>query len=145
MNLRRGQRREEPEINLTPLIDVVFLLLLFFMITTTFVDEAGLEITLPEAESGSQDQRSELLEIAIDGDGSYYVDGDLLINREAATLVRALEEALAEGEREITGIVVRADAEAPHRAVVRALDGAGRAGVEHVSIATIEPKKREGE
>ncbi len=134
MNLRRGQRRDEPELNLAPLIDVVFLLLIFFMVTTTFVDQVGLDITLPEAEQETEESPPQLLEIGISADGEYFIDGDPLVNREIETLVRALEETLQEGE--IAGIVIRADADAPHRAVVRALDGAGRAGIERVSIAT---------
>jgi len=134
LNLRRGQRRDEPELNLAPLIDVVFLLLIFFMVTTTFVDQVGLDITLPEAEQETEESPPQLLEIGISADGEYFIDGDPLVNREIETLVRALEETLQEGE--IAGIVIRADADAPHRAVVRALDGAGRAGIERVSIAT---------
>ncbi|ABM62022.1 ExbD/TolR family protein [Halorhodospira halophila] len=134
MNLRRRQRRDEPELNLTPLIDVVFLLLIFFMVTTTFVDQVGLDITLPEAEQETEEAQPQLLEIGISAEGEYFVDGNPLVNREMNTLVRALEEALEAGE--VAGIVVRADADAPHRAVVRALDGAGRVGIDRVSIAT---------
>ncbi len=135
MNLRRGRRSEEPELNLTPLIDVVFLLLIFFMVTTTFMDEAGLEITLPEAEQDPEDAAPERLEIGITAEGEFFVAGDPLVNRELDTLVQALEDALA-GE-DFAGIVIRADADAPHRAVVRALDGAGRVGIDRVSIATL--------
>lgn len=139
LNLRGGRRREEPEINLTPLIDVVFLLLIFFMVTTTFVRQAGLEITLPEADAERSEPPPETLELAVDAEGEYYVGDQALVNRQRATLIRALEEALA--EREITGIVVRADADAPHRAVVRALDAAGQVGIERVSIAALPPEE----
>ncbi|MCG5528083.1 MULTISPECIES: biopolymer transporter ExbD [Halorhodospira] len=134
MNLRRRQRRDEPDLNLTPLIDVVFLLLIFFMVTTTFVDQVGLDITLPEAEQETEEAQPRLLEIGISAEGEYFVDGSPLVNREIDTLVRALEEAREAGD--VAGIVVRADADAPHRAVVRALDGAGRVGIDRVSIAT---------
>jgi len=134
LNLRRRQRRDEPDLNLTPLIDVVFLLLIFFMVTTTFVDQVGLDITLPEAEQETEEAQPRLLEIGISAEGEYFVDGSPLVNREIDTLVRALEEAREAGD--VAGIVVRADADAPHRAVVRALDGAGRVGIDRVSIAT---------
>ncbi len=139
MNLRRGQRREEPEVNLTPLIDVVFLLLIFFMVTTTFLDEAGLEIILPEAATEAPEQAPERLEIGVSAEGELFVDGDPLVNRELDTLVRALEEAGAPDG--FSGIVVRADADAPHGAVVRALDGAGQVGAEDVSIATLRAEE----
>jgi biopolymer transport protein ExbD len=138
VNLRRGGRKEEPEINLTPLIDVVFLLLIFFMVTTTFVHETGLEITLPEADTEQAESPAELLEISIDEAGEYYVAGEALLNRELETLVEAVREALE--DKEVSGVVIRADAEAPHKAVVRAMDGVGRLGISRVSIATIEPQ-----
>ncbi len=137
MRLRRGQRREDPEINITPLIDVVFLLLIFFMVTTTFREQAGLEITLPEAESKPPEAAGEQLEIGVSAEGELFVGGEPVVNRKLDTLVRALEEAGA--PEAVEGIVVRADAEAPHQAVVRALDGAGRVGAEQVSVAALPP------
>ncbi len=135
MNLRGGRRREEPEINLTPLIDVVFLLLIFFMVTTTFVRDAGLEITLPEAEADPVPDETGTLELAVDSAGEYYLGGTALINRERATLIQALEEALAAGE--VAGLVIRADAGTPHGAVVRAMDAAGQVGIERIAIAAL--------
>ncbi|MBK1734615.1 biopolymer transporter ExbD [Halorhodospira abdelmalekii] len=135
MNLRGRRRREEPEINLTPLIDVVFLLLIFFMVTTTFVHDAGLEITLPQAQSERPERAPQLLEVRISAEGEYAVAGEALINRRIETLVRAMRTAMA--EEEFVGVVIQADADAPHRAVVQALDGAGRLGIERVSIATV--------
>ncbi|MBK1727009.1 ExbD/TolR family protein [Halorhodospira neutriphila] len=136
MNLRRGRHREEPELNLAPLIDVVFLLLIFFMVTTTFVREAGLDITLPES-SAARSAAPEAVEVSVGADGTYYVGEQALINRRPETLAKALREALEAGGGEQQRVVVRAAAQAPHQAVVRALDGVGRAGVERVSIATL--------
>lgn len=140
MNLRRGKRTDEPEINLTPLIDIVFLLLIFFMVTTTFIHEAGLDITLPQAETESREPPPGVLEISIDEGGEYYIAGEALVNRELSTFMRAVRQILEE-EEEIAGVVIRADAEAPHRAVVRAMDGLGKLGIDRVSIATIEPQE----
>ncbi len=135
MNLRRGRHREEPELNLAPLIDVVFLLLIFFMVTTTFVREAELDIALPESSAARETAAPEAVEVSVGADGTYYVGEQALINRRPETLAKALREALEAdgGER----VVVRAAAQAPHEAVVGALDGVGRAGVERVSIATL--------
>ena len=135
MNLRGGRRRDDPEINLTPLIDVVFLLLIFFMVTTTFVREAGVEITLPEADAKAVQDETDTLELAVDSAGEYYLGGKALINRERATLIRALEEAM-EGV-EVTGLIIRADAGTPHGAVVRAMDAAGQVGIERIAIAAL--------
>ncbi|BAU58057.1 biopolymer transport protein ExbD/TolR [Halorhodospira halochloris] len=139
MNLRRRSRNDEPDINLTPLIDVVFLLLIFFMVTTTFVHQTGLDITLPEADTERTDTPPDLLEISIDEGGEYYVAGEALVNRELDTLMRAIREALE--DQEVSGVVIRADADAPHRALVRAMDGVGQLGISRVSIATIEPEQ----
>jgi len=134
----RNRRNEDPEINLTPLIDVVFLLLIFFMVTTTFMRESSLEITLPQASPEAAEQQPEVLDLVVNADGEYALDGRTLVNRQAGTLRRALEEAIAEGDRPL---VIRADANAPHQAVVTALDVAGQMGIERVSIGTM----REGD
>ncbi len=129
----RGQRNSDPEINLTPLIDVVFLLLIFFMVTTTFIRESGLDITLPQASPEAAERQPEALDLVISVEGNYAVDGHTLVNRQPGTLRRALQEAMAEGERPL---VIRADADAPHKAVVTALDVAGQLGIARVAIGT---------
>lgn len=134
----RVRRDGDPEINLTPLIDVVFLLLIFFMVTTTFMRESSLELTLPEASPEAAERQPDVLELVISADGDYAVGGRTLANRQPGTLRRALEEAIAEGDRPL---VIRADATAPHQAVVTALDVAGRVGIERVAIGTVpEPQ-----
>lgn len=133
MNLR-PRRREEPEINLTPLIDVVFLLLIFFMVSTTFLRESNLEVSLPEASGEPEAAAEQPLELTINRQGSFFLDGKALVNAQMDTVRRALEQATA-GRAE-AGLVVRADARTPHQAVVTALDAAGRAGIEKVAIAT---------
>ncbi|RFA33781.1 biopolymer transporter ExbD [Alkalilimnicola ehrlichii] len=133
MNLRPKQQ-EEPEINLTPLIDVVFLMLIFFMVTTTFIREGDLELNLPEASLEPSETLAEPLELVINAQGDYFLDGQALVNRQARTVRLAIEQALSTAER---GLVVRADAATPHQAVVTALDAAGQAGVQQISIATV--------
>lgn len=138
MNLR-PQRREDPEISLTALIDVVFTILIFFVITTTFVPESGLKITLPEASAIPSAERPDNLELAIDAEGNYFLGGRALVNRQPETVKRALEEAVAGGDRR--PLVIRADGKASHQAVVVALDAAGQVGIKQISIATVPPEQ----
>jgi biopolymer transport protein ExbD len=133
----RSRRREDPEIGLTPLIDVVFLLLIFFMVSTTFSREAELRIELPEAAAAPAERPESSLEIAIDSQGAYYVNGQALVNTRIDTLKRAIEQ-VAGGSTELP-LVISADAKAPHQAVVTAMDAAGQAGFVHLSISTKQP------
>lgn len=130
----RRQRREEPAINLTPLIDVVFLLLIFFMVTTTFTRDTRLIVNLPEAEGAPAQDEPEQIEVVIDQNGSYAVGGRALINAEIDTLINALHE-VSEGRLD-TPLVLLADAEATHQNVITAMDGIGQAGFSQFSIAT---------
>jgi len=133
LNLRKF-RRDELSVNLTPLIDVVFLLLIFFMVTTTFRDESEIEINLPQASNEPMEQVNNPLEILIDRDGRYYVDRNLVINTQLDTLKRALRKAM--GERKDPPVIVSADANTPHQAVITAMDAARQVGLIHLSIAT---------
>lgn len=132
------RRREDPEISLTPLIDVVFLLLIFFMVSTTFTRETEITIDLPEAEAQAPDEDREVVEVIIDLEGRYFVGGQMLVNRRVETLRRALAEDLTEPERVI--VVISADGQAPHQAVVTAMDAARQLGVVHLSLATRDPE-----
>ncbi len=122
------------DVNLTPLIDVVFLLLIFFMVTTTFERHAELKIDLPEASTAPEAGEPKHLELVIDAQGRYYLDGKELVNTQAETVYQALQEAI-EGKTE-TPLIIRADAMTPHQAVVTAMDAAGRLGLTRMSIAT---------
>ncbi len=134
MNLRQF-RREEPSVNLTPLIDVVFLLLIFFMVTTTFREESEIEINLPQASNAPMDPLPQAVEITIDRDGRFFVNQQALINTQVDTLKRALRKVIGE-EGEKPPVIVSADAEAPHQAVVKAMDAARQVGLTRLSIAT---------
>lgn len=133
MNLRKF-RREEISVDLTPLIDVVFLLLIFFMVTTTFRDESEIKVDLPQASNQPMERVGNPLEIVIDRDGRYYVDKNLVINTQLDTLKRALRT--AKGERENPAVIISADANAPHQSVVTAMDAARQVGLVRMSIAT---------
>ncbi|MFW6092779.1 MAG: ExbD/TolR family protein [Pseudomonadota bacterium] len=138
MNFRR-RRREEPGVDLTPLIDVVFLLLIFFMVSTTFIRETQLKIDLPEASGELQEVENEVLEITIDRRGDYAVNERLLADDDMDTLLRALREFM-EGRDPSTRVIITADATAEHQSVVRAMDAAGRLGLSRISITTRQPE-----
>ncbi len=132
------QRKEEEEVgvNLTPLIDVVFILLLFFMVTTTFNRHSELRIDLPEASSESQPEQQKQLEIAIDASGTYFVNGQRMVNTKAETLLLALRKAIG-NDKEVP-VSIRADAKTPHQSVITAMDAASKLGLTKMSIATTE-------
>ncbi len=135
MNLR-SHPKEQPEVNLTSLIDVVLLLLIFFMVTTSFVRETEIRLKLPEAETAPPMSFDEAVEITITADGDYLIDGRQTINRRPITLRRALAEVA--GDRRDQTVVIRADARASHQSVVTAMDVAGRLGFMRINIATME-------
>ena len=126
--------RQEVEVNLTPLIDVVFLLLIFFMVSTTFTKETHLSIDLPEASSQSSRAADLQIEISITREGGFAINGVALINREQNTLRAAIEK-VSEGDTAIP-LVITADSATPHQSVVTAMDVAGQLGFSHLSITT---------
>ena len=130
--------REGLTINITPLIDVVFLLLIFFMVTTTFSRETRLMVNLPEADAELTNADVTSIEIIVARDGTYSINGKALINNRIETLIRGLELESA-GDRGLP-IVLIADAEATHQSVVTAMDGIGRTGFTRLSIATQRPE-----
>jgi biopolymer transport protein ExbD len=135
----RQVRRELPALNLTPLIDIVFLLLIFFMVTTSFSRETRLLVSLPEA-SGSAENAAESIEVLVDREGGYAINGRRLVNAEVDSLVRGLE--LESGGDVSLLVVLVADAEVQHQSVVSAMEAIGRAGFASLSIATREPIER---
>lgn len=131
----RAARPEDPEINLASLIDVVFLLLIFFMVSTTFERPAVLKVDLPEAEHVSSPQDQPVtFELVIDRNGQFYLNDRQLMDARPATLRAAFTEAAGE-DRDIP-VILRADAETPHRFVVTAMDVTAQLGFSRLSIAT---------
>jgi biopolymer transport protein ExbD len=133
----RRQRTEDEGINLTPLIDVVFLLLIFFMVSTTFTKRTQLTVDLPEAVGEQNSEPPRQIEILIAADGSYAVNDQVLVNNKAETLKTAISK-VSEGDNKIP-LVITADAKTPHEAVVQAMDAAGQLGFAHLSITTRQP------
>lgn len=134
MNFRRHARREDPEINFIPLIDLLLVILIFLMVTTTFSRLSQLRVELPESGAAAPAQRQAEITVTIDADGQHAVDGELLGVVDPARLAARLRKA-AQSEGEHT-LVVRADANASHRQVMQVLEAARLAGVERVSFAT---------
>ena len=135
MNLK-PDRSDDIELNLTPLIDVVFLLLIFFMVSTTFEKQAKLKLQLPSAsvEAIVQDQKTVI--IGIDAKGHYFVNDRQLVNTSLETLKIALKK-VTNGQKDMP-VTLRADANTPHQAVVTAMDAASQLGLVKLSIATLQ-------
>lgn len=133
MNFRPTQD-QDVDINLTPLIDVVFLLLIFFMVSTTFVKESEIDLTLPQASEELREEPVDRIDVAIDRDGGVFVNGQSLVNTQVATLVKALGEARTEDGDPV--VIISADAEASHQSVVDVMDAARQAGLFRITFPT---------
>ena len=138
MKFRRRKPREIIDINLVSLIDVVFILLLFFVVTTTFTRETQLRVELPQAVTGSPETDSELkhLDIAISADGVYSLNNRLLPKNDLPTLIDALQTESA-GDTTLP-LSISADGKTPHQAVITAMDAAGKLGFSHLRMTTVE-------
>jgi len=139
MNLRAGRTREEPEINFIPLIDVLLVILIFLMVTTTYQRVAELQITLPEANADPMQQRPKEINVGVDTQGRYVIDKKLL----QFTTVSALAEALkaAAGDAKEPVVIISADANATHQSVIHVMEAAREAGLIHITFATQTPPK----
>jgi biopolymer transport protein ExbD len=134
MNLS-PRRREDPELNLTSLIDVVLLLVIFFMVSTTFVEEGRLRVDLPTASNEPVRALQDPIVITVTAQGSYRVNDRALVNNARETLAAAMKK-VADGRSGVP-VTVRADARASHQSVVTAMDVAARLGFTQVNIATV--------
>jgi biopolymer transport protein ExbD len=130
----KRQLSDDVGVNLTPLIDVVFLLLIFFMVSTTFTRESHLQIELPEASGEPAEALAEQIDVVISAGGDISVNGRPLVNNDEETLRRAVEE-VSGGSSELP-FIITADAKTPHEFVVRAMDVAGKLGFVKLSITT---------
>ena len=138
MKFQRGRAYDEPEINLIPLIDVLLVIIIFLMLTTTYARFSGLEINLPTADAETKTERPNEIDIAVTATGQILVNKTPL----AAADIRSISEALrrAAGDRADPLIVINADAKATHQSVVDVMQAAQTAGYPHISFATQSPR-----
>ncbi len=136
MNLHRNLPSDQDDnlIDLAPLIDVVFILLIFFMVSTTFMRESELEVTLPEASGKASETKPSTITITVDELGRYAIDGKVLINNQTDTLKRALQREMQKYEK--PSLLIQADGAAQHSAVVTVMDVAQQLGLYRMGIAT---------
>lgn len=135
-----SRKPDDIDINVTSLIDVVLLLLIFFMVSTRFVEHSQLKLTLPVASPAASAREAAVIEVSIDRQQQYYVDGKALVNTSPGLLEQALREAAA--GRESPTVVISADRETGFQRVVDVMDAAGKAGLTRISFPT---KAREAE
>jgi len=137
----RVKRQDELELNLISLVDVVLLLVIFFMLSTTFVQDSRLKVELPEAGSATVERTAQPIVITISAQGSYRVNDRALVNNERATLSAALRQVA--GDSRADPVTIRADARATHQSVVTAMDVAAKQGFTQVNIATVGQQAEE--
>lgn len=135
MNFRTGRLADEPEISLTSLIDVVFTLIIFFVVTTTFDERSSIQIDLPRSSTQASTPTQSPLTLAIDPQGRYFLGNNEVLKRDPDSLRQAIQQVAGEDRQQ--AVVVRADARTPHQAVVTALDVLGQLGFARISIATV--------
>jgi biopolymer transport protein ExbD len=128
------QKSDEPDVNLTPMIDVVFLLLLFFMVSTSFIRESSLKVDLPEATGQSLAEQEKPVDIIINADGNFIVNNNSLGTPSKAELSAQLK--LAVGENADPHIIITADAKADYQNIVTAMDSAQQLGYSRLTLAT---------
>ncbi len=134
MNFKKGTSREEPEINLIPLIDLFLVIIIFLMVTTTYSKFAELQITLPTADAEKAPQRPAEIDVAVTQDGRYTIDGRQVAARDANGLVDAIRASAA--TRKDPVIVINADAQATHQSVVNVMEAARAAQIAQITFAT---------
>jgi biopolymer transport protein ExbD len=134
MNFRRGRAREEPDINLIPLIDILIVILIFLFLTTTYSRFAQLEINLPESSAERAAEKPEVLSVAVDASGKYAINGAPVPFNNPQGFAERLREA-AKGAKEPV-VAISADAAATHQSVVNVMESARLAGYTHISFTT---------
>lgn len=137
MNFQRGRGHDEPEINLIPLIDVLLVIIIFLMLTTTYSRFSGLEINLPTADTSSQAEQPNEVSVAVTASGQVLINKVPLLAADVKSISEALRRAA--GDRPDPVIVINADAKATHQSVIDIMQAAQTAGYPHISFATQSP------
>ena len=139
MKLSTGRVPDEPEINLVSLIDVVFCIIIFLVVTTTFDQRSAIKLVLPSSQANSEVDPGEPLTVLVDADGRFFVGNNEVLKRDVASLKDAI--ALVAGTDRDRPVVLRADARTPHQAVITAMDALGQVGFKKIYIATTPEAK----
>ena len=140
MNFQRGRQREEPEINLIPMIDVLLVILIFLMITTTYSRFSGLEINLPTADAAQNKEQPNEINVAVAASGEIMVNKSALSGRDVDAIAAALKGASGGGSKEPV-VIINADAKATHQSVIDVMQAAQQVGLSHISFATQQTKR----
>lgn len=138
MRIAASRRDDDFELNAIPLIDVMLTLLMFFVLTTTFIQQAAMQVTLPEASATDNAEDQAALVILIDREGRYYLDNNEVLNPGLETLKQSLH-AVAGDDRQ-QRVIIRADAGVAHQSVITAMDALGQLGFSRLSLATTAPQ-----
>jgi len=145
MNFRKGRSRDEPEINLIPFIDVLLVIVIFLMVTTTYSKFTALQITLPTADADKAVAQPFEINVAVTAQGLYAVNKLQVSSRDAAALAQDLKTAAqsdAHKSKETPVVVINADAMSPHQTVINVLEAARLAGFEKVTFAAQASAKK---
>jgi biopolymer transport protein ExbD len=134
MNLRSTRGRDDPEINLIPLIDVLLVILIFLMVTTTYQRVAELQITLPEADAEAPKDRPKEVLVAIDAQGRYSIDHEVFTYTTADAMAERLRRAAGDAKSPV--VIINADANSTHQSVIHVMEAARQAGLVNITFAT---------
>ena len=134
MNFQRGQKRDDPEINLIPLIDVLLVILIFLMVTTTYARFAELKINLPTSGAEQTPNKPKQIEVAVDASGTYQINATALATGSVDALAEALKRAAGQDADQV--VVINADAKATHQSVINVMEAARRVGLSRITFAT---------
>lgn len=140
MKLSSRINEGDPELNLIPLIDVIFVLIIFFVATSSFNQRTTMKLQLPTAQAASQQEGSGPLNVLIDAQGHFFIGDNEVIKSDVASLKEAIV-AVAAQDRTMP-VILRADARTPHQSVITAMDALGQLGFVKISIATTPEKKK---
>lgn len=142
MHFRSRQRREEPEINLIPLIDVLLVILIFLMITTTYSRYTELQIQLPTADAEKAQQRPGEIVVSVSAKGVYSINKQIMDQQDVTSLAQRLREVAGPADGQPPVLIVNADAQATHQSVINVMEAARLAGLPRLTFATQSSQAR---
>lgn len=139
MNFQRGRQREEPEINLIAMIDVLLVILIFLMISTTYSKFSGLEINLPTADAAQNKEQPNEINVVVTAAGEILVNKAAIAGRDIQAIANAMKRVAGDGKEPV--VIINADAKAAHQSVIDVMQAAQQAGLSHISFATQQTQR----